>query len=467
MRLESAPKILLVNPWITDLAAYDFWIKPVGLLYLGGLLRSLGYQVFLLDCLDRHHPELLSAQGLPRAAARWDRTGKYQREIIEKPSAYAQIPRHFSRYGFPMPVFNRILSTIPKPEVILLTSVMTYWYPGVCMAAERLRAAFPGTPIVLGGIYATLCPEHAQKTVQPDYLLTGEAENRIIPLIAELTRSECPEFRYDRLDDLPYPAYDLYPNLQSVPVLSSRGCPFQCSCCASHLLSGRFRQRNPIQVVEEIEHWHTRHGVRHFAFFDDALLVNKERHFNLILTELVRKGINATFHTPNGLHVREIDPELARLMFRAGVRNIRLSFESVDSGRQKLMGTKVSNEDLQKALTFLFSAGFTRNDLGVYVMLGLPDQPHDEVIASVQFVAAQGAKVNLASFSPIPGTREWATAVSKGSLGPDIDPLATNNSIYPLRSHHQPYASFQRLEQWVKAVNAAVITGREIPGFRA
>jgi len=44
--------ILLVNPWIHDFAAYDFWMKPLGLLYVGAILRAAGYEVGLLDCLD-------------------------------------------------------------------------------------------------------------------------------------------------------------------------------------------------------------------------------------------------------------------------------------------------------------------------------------------------------------------------------------------------------------------------------
>ena len=69
----------------------------------------------------------------------------------------------------------------------------------------------------------------------------------------------------------------------SIPIFTSIGCPYRCSFCASHLLSGDFRQREPGQVIDEIEYYcHKRH-VRHFAFFDDALLVNSERHISVIL----------------------------------------------------------------------------------------------------------------------------------------------------------------------------------------
>jgi len=50
--------ILLVNPWIYDFAAYDFWLKPMGLLYLGGLLRANNHNVYYIDCLDPYSDEM-------------------------------------------------------------------------------------------------------------------------------------------------------------------------------------------------------------------------------------------------------------------------------------------------------------------------------------------------------------------------------------------------------------------------
>ena len=54
--------ILLINPWIYDFAAYDMWTEPLGLLYIAGLLRENGYRINLINCLDRHHPDLLKLQ---------------------------------------------------------------------------------------------------------------------------------------------------------------------------------------------------------------------------------------------------------------------------------------------------------------------------------------------------------------------------------------------------------------------
>ena len=75
--------VLLFNPWIYDFSAYDFWCKPLGLLYVGARLRQLGCHVQLIDCLDRFHPKLqpLLPDGVK---SKPDMSGKFYREIIEK-----------------------------------------------------------------------------------------------------------------------------------------------------------------------------------------------------------------------------------------------------------------------------------------------------------------------------------------------------------------------------------------------
>ena len=83
---SDTPHILLVNPWIHDFAAYDFWAKPYGLLSLGGLLRLHGLRVSYIDCLDRFHP--LAAAGDPHA--RHGR-GPYLKTPLPKPAGLEDV----------------------------------------------------------------------------------------------------------------------------------------------------------------------------------------------------------------------------------------------------------------------------------------------------------------------------------------------------------------------------------------
>jgi radical SAM superfamily enzyme YgiQ (UPF0313 family) len=448
--------VLLFNPWIYDFAAYDFWAKPIGLLYLGAVLQSVGYSVHLVDCLDRFHPALTGADS-PHIG-RADATGKFIREEIEKPAVLKHVPRRYCRYGMPPDVVSSLLQSLPQtPDVILVTSIMTYWYPAVRDAVQLLRALFPHAHILLGGVYATLCAEHALEIVQPDELIAGEGEVAVVRRVAELTGGSGKEYHYQTLDDLPFPAFDLYPVLNSVPLLTSRGCPNSCSFCASKSLTDAYRRRSAQNVIAEIEHWHNVAHVSHFAFFDDALLHHSDSFIKPILKGVIDCGLHLRFHTPNGLTPRYMDEELAQLFFNSGVETVRLSFETANPQRQRSMSAKVTNDELRLALEHLENAGYSRGDIGVYVMMGLPGQTVDEFRESALMVHDLGARVFPASFSPIPTTLEWQRAIDLGVWKESDDLLLTNTTLFPIWSQTMGYHFCFESLQWAKELNEKLV----------
>jgi len=389
-------KILLINPWIYDFAAYDFWIKPIGLLSIGSILHKFGYQLNLIDCLDRFHPLLVTGKVNSKLINKKFGSGKFHREVVEKPEFFADIPRKFCRYGLPLNVFNSALSKIPTPDVVLVTSGMTYWYPGPVKAIEIVKKKFPKVPIVLGGIYATLFFDHAVKNSGADYVIKGPGEEQALKLVDELTgnQSDWNEFPQS-WHEMPEPIYYHYHTLPSLPILTSKGCPFRCSFCASHILSGTFQQRDPDKIVKTIEYYYHNRKIKNIAFFDDALLVNSKKHLSKILKKLLRKKIHVNFHTPNGIHPSEINKELAELMFRSNFKTIRLSYETSDKERQQAMKQKVSDDALVNALDLFEKAGYNRKDIDVYVIMGLPGQPLEEVVNSMIFVISLGARITV------------------------------------------------------------------------
>lgn len=448
------PRLLLINPWIYDFSAYDFWSKPIGLLYVAAYLRKIGYEIDFIDCLDRHHPFLSKKKGEKRTKLKKYGTGHFYRERVEKPAVLNFVPRHFSRYGLPEDVFLAELTKRHPPEAVLVTSLMTYWYPGPQRVVELVRQIFPGVPLILGGIYATLMAQHAWQVIRPDYLVTGPGEVQIANLLSEILTGAPKHNRFpESLDHFPPPALDLYSKLDYLIVMSSRGCPYHCTFCATDQISGGYVQRKPGLVVEEILEGVRKFGVQDVAFYDDALLLNKESRIIPILHALLHGKINLQFHTPNGLHARQIDPELARLFFENNFRTIQLSFESSSPDRQQDMKGKVSPNDLENAVRYLEKAGYQRKSLSAYVLFGLPNQPLEEVYESILFVNSLGIKVNLASFSPIPGTVDYQRAVETGLFPEDADPLLTNNSIYPLHRQEKAYWQFQRIRQFVQMLN--------------
>ncbi len=425
--------VILINPWIYDFAAYDLWSKPLGLLYIAGYLRSSGLSVHVIDCMDKNNTEMLNSLSTKKPASRRYGTGKYFREEIEKPHSVRHFPRTYSRYGIHPDVFTSQLKKIKRPSAILVTSLMTYWYPGVVDAIAIAKKIHPGVPVILGGIYARLCRDHAVNFSGAYYVADEITLDNISALSDILADFNIPVKSEHALssdnDNGFYPAFDTYPRIDYVSLLTSTGCPYRCKYCASSFLYPVFKRRDPEAVIDEIEHWHNNYKVEDFAFYDDALLINSEKHIVPILEKLKSKGINIRFHTPNALHVREISPAIARLLYSSGFRTIRLGLETSDMDMHRDLDKKVSMGDFEAAVKNLTSAGYTKKDIGAYILMGLPGQSVESVTETVKFADTAGAMPYLAEYSPLPGTPLWESSLACSRYDLKNDPIFHNNCL--------------------------------------
>ena len=446
--MEKVVDILLINPWVYDFAAHDLWSKPLGLLMLGGLLRAHGYQLRLVDCLDIHDPRLKEVTGLKPATRRGYGTGKFYRTEIAKPLTLRQFERPYYRFGITPEIFTDRLLHGQKPDVVLVTSTMTYWYPGVQESIRLVKYRFPDVPVVLGGIYATLCREHAASNSGADHVISGPGEIPILQLLEKLTHhsSQRPP-PTGETKTRPWPTFDLLPQLDYICILTSRGCPFHCPYCASDLLYSEFVRRDPIEVVDELEHWHQKYSILDVAFYDDALLLEADKQLLPLLEEVRQRKLPLQFHTPNGVHVGGLSEKVCKALFHAGFKTLRLGLETADDERQHQLGAKVRPGAFSAAIENLRRAGFKPDQIGVYLLCGLPGQDRAEVAESIRMVKDHGARPYLAEYSPIPGTSLWSEAVRCSPFDLANEPLLHNNSILPCRSEAFGLEELQELKQ--------------------
>ena len=428
-------KCLLINPWIHDFSALNLWSAPLGLLKVAEYLSQFECEIIYIDCLKTIKHKSYG-------------TGKYERQQIQKPLVLKQIPRKFCRYGITPEEFQSQLKSIMPVDIIFVASIMTYWYTGVAETVREVRTLAGDTPIIIGGIYATLCPDHAQSHTGADVIYKGSVENGLYAAVEKLG------FELKRISDKrPYYKLGLLQS-QFAPLLTASGCPFSCTYCASRLLNKDFIRKTHDEVFNEIEELY-KLGIRDFAFYDDALLTDSDNHLKPILKKVIQKGLSVRFHAPNGIHVRFIDDELAMLMKTSNFKTLRLSLETISPERQRLTGGKVRTDEFENAVTILKKSGFTKKEIGVYLMYGLPGQNLYEVKEGVELLKSLNVHINLTEFSPIPNTKMWNELLAKRVFNKDIDLLLTNNSVYYYLYSGYDFKELERLKLEVKAYNAS------------
>ena len=242
----------------------------------------------------------------------------------------------------------------------------------------------------------------------------------------------------------------------SAAVQTSTGCPKRCPYCASFQLHGAFRTRDTAEVLGEIELLVNVMGRRQIAFYDDALLYGEG--FLELLEGLMDRGLHerASFHCPNALSASGITPEAALRMKRCNFHMIRIGFETADPALQRDLGGKATNRDLEEALENLKTAGFATEEIGVYILAGLPDQSTESIEASIRFVHSSGGLSRLAEYSPVPGTPLFNRAKKISALDLE-EPLNHNKTLAPFRFPTLDIDGMRRLKDIARGLNEDLI----------
>lgn len=411
--MSSKPRVLLVNPHVADFAAYDHFSKPYGLCLLAAYLTG-STRLSMVNALNRHHPAaapLVLKEG---------GTGPFVSREIQKPDAFAGIPRRYKLYGMPDGDFlDSIRRADPGPDFVLVTSGMTYWYPGLSHTVSLVRKAFPRVRIAVGGIYGALLPDHAMHFSGADTVCPYQDLQRSLVWLSAFLGTELHA-------DGRLPDYSLLGEYDYLPVALSLGCIFKCSYCATPRLTC-YSRFDAMQFRAHLRGLSARYGVNNFAFYDDALLYGSGERLDNVLEGLELEIPGARFYTPNGLHVRFLTEKTARLMKKAGFADIRLSLESSLENYQAESGGKARNAEFETALERLYSAGFTRKEIRVYTLFGAPGLSAPDVERTLRYIEGLGATPMLAYYSPIPNTPDFEKLNAGGRLD---EPLLHNNTAW-------------------------------------
>jgi len=395
---------LIINPWITDFKLYDEWMHPLGLYFLISLLKHNGWEIRYVDCLRLGAPVKKKRHA----------TGEFISCPLPKPPAYKTIPRNYKRYGTTNELLARHIGSLPRPSAVFVGSGMTYWLPGVADTVRLVRQTLPDTPIVIGGIGATLMPGYLQDAAAGVTLFTGGLLNGAVSLFDGAIRT-------DGWQPSLIAAFETTGPLPHGPVLSTLGCPLSCAYCASSILQPGCSVRDGAVVAQEVAGLARRHGVTDFAFYDDALLFQPRQRLFKLLDRLEVESPGLRFHTPNGLHLQWFTDPVARRMRRAGFETLRFGYETSAAAFRGSTCTKATRTLTEAAMRTAQRAGFRPEQIGVYVMAGLQGQSPKQVDAEMTFISSLGVLVKPVFVSPVPGTplfESYARQMPKLCIGP-------------------------------------------------
>ena len=426
------PVALLIVPPVYDFALYDLFFKPYGLLRIGRWLEEAGWNCVFVNMLDYKDPATIKLMhNKPRRKK--DGTGKFFRQHAVFPDSrhdgklhqHGRIPdRKYARYGIHPESAENETGRI-RPDMIFITTFMTYWHQGVREAVEICRKKWPGVPVAAGGIYSSLLPRHCLDKCGTDYAVEGDGWDPLNRIFEKLSLPQGCSSGCSRVMD--NPVWE-----DAAVIRINQGCPMSCRYCASGRISG-FKPGEPDEVFNNLLELYKKHGTKNFAFYDDALLYRKESIFLPFLEKAASAGYDFNFYVPNGLHIEYLDSYTALLMKKAGFREIRLGFESADPEFHALNGGKFDEHKFPELVGILKKSGFKADEIIVYLLAGLPGQEAGEVEESVRYLLALDVKISISEYSPVPGSSLWDESVKKSMFPLEEDPVYHNNSIFPMQ----------------------------------
>lgn len=305
--------------------------------------------------------------------------GNYEAEHVSKFQCY---------YGRPMTAIKNEMASAPRPDEVWVGSGMTYHWETTAEMVQLAQEMFPGVRVRVGGIYPTLCRDHARVHCPGADIWGGE-----IP--------EATEF---------WPDYDLLPH--SLPfrtVKLNTGCTVsvQCSFCAVKTLEPKFKFRKP-EALEAYLEREMHKGVRCLRIWASQLL-QPPQAFAELMDRLyllqVRTGVKLKVYASEGIQPSLFTPDMARRMIRAGFDTITIPMEAIEPETLKKYNKPSGLTDYVRAVELAKEAGFSY--IGAFIMAGTPQQTLDELVHAIVDCWYRRVSPIIMKHTIIPGSQDW------------------------------------------------------------
>jgi len=311
----------------------------------------------------------------------------------------------------------------------------------VCGIAKKL-----GIKTVIGGVHPTTLPQETLSFKEVDIVIIGEGEYTLLELADFLEKKKDLKkvkgiiFKkningkikfikthgrepIENIDNLPFPARDLFPwklyssyssIVRKVPcmhIMTSRGCPFKCTFCASQSLWKGCTWRSPKSIADEIEHLIKKYNVKELYLFDDTFNLNLKR-CEEICEEIIKRKIKISLRVQ--ARVAPMNMDILKKMKKAGVWCV---YYGIESGNQEVLNDikkAIRIEDIKKAFKMTEEAGI--RTFGFFI-IGLPKDTKKTIQDTLNLALELNPDfVNFSILVVYPGTEIYELAIKEGSI---------------------------------------------------
>jgi len=401
-------KIALVNPPIEDFYITGIRRQPLGLLYIAATLIKSGYDVTLINC----HSGKKNIMGIPAEFAYLEKYINHENPLLRFPF------RNYSHFGMSRQEIERQIGSV-KADLWLVSSLFTTYYQETDLVIDLIRKKHGNVFIAAGGYHASMYPEYMIESSGADFVIAGEGE---IPslLLARAVQSgrgfenvpgliykgESVIIKNDRSlvqepDDLPFPARELLRDSdfkmyrkRGVSLITSRGCPNNCSFCTGRVIWGRsYRGHSVDRIISEIDHSVNNFDAGIINFEDDNLFPSKKRGMEILnaIIDWKRKSCRSCeFTAMNGVSIENLDEEIIELMKPAGFNELNISLVSHSSLVQQAEKRPFDSARFKEIALCGKKAGM---NVRGYFIIGLPGQDKAEINKTIDFMNSLDIKV--------------------------------------------------------------------------
>jgi radical SAM superfamily enzyme YgiQ (UPF0313 family) len=252
------------------------------------------------------------------------------------------------------------------------------------------------------------------------------------------------------------------------PIISGRGCPFNCSFCASRKMLGKKPLKRPIEhLLNEILLLYNKYGIKEFHFMDDTF--NWDKKYLVEFSRRIKEiNLPICFSCPSGLHLEFIDEETLVAMESAGVYSIAVGIESGSQRILDLMGKRLTLDKIREKINLI--KRFTKIKVTGFFIIGYPGETEKEIISTIEFAKELLIdRANFFNFTPFPGSDIYNELKNTGKLkGISSDKLYIHHIQYhPEGITRKKMAELQRRAYFSFYLRPKIIFGliKEIKTF--